>query len=140
MASLPIRDRTAISPISLPPEFPPLASTIQRPAATHDPFTALLPSTLPTHSAAPPLKPHYYTISMLENSFAYGFPADFALTKAASPPTDRVASHGAPADNEKQLRRLSRRYIHEHGVPNDKTCKLRRHAGKRHVTFLFLAT
>lgn len=58
--------------------------------------------------------------------------------KTACLPSDRVTSKGAHADTEYQLRHPNRHYIHEHGVPDDKTCILRRQAGKRYVIFLLL--
>lgn len=100
-ASTPTRDRTATSPISPLLAFPPLASAVRRLVASHAPFTVPLLRSVLAHGA-PARTAFYYTSSPLENSVAYAVPADLASMNKASPPTDRVTSHGAHANNENQ--------------------------------------
>lgn len=97
-----------------------------------------LPSSLPTHDATPNF---LLTLARLGNKLCcLAILLRRCFDKYGSMPTDRVTSHGAPADNENQGRRPSRHYVHEHDVSVDETYYLGRHTGKYYLPSLSLAT
>lgn len=136
LTSPPTHGKMATFPIYPSSAFPPLASATPRLAAAHAPFSMLLPSSVPAHGITAESVSDY-AASPSKNSFAYGVLADFALMNTAFPPSDCITSQGAHTNTENQIRRNRRHQNHDHEVPPDKACNLRRHAGESFVKFLF---
>lgn len=114
MASPPICGETATSSIFSFLKLLSFVNATRRLAATHAYFLAILPSSHLTLDAS----------------------AETASYYTASPPTNQIASHGAQANTENQLRRPRRHYIHKRGL----TFIKQQHAKKITLNFFYWET